>query len=1780
MDFLKKFFRKNASKTIHTNPNQGQTFILEQILTPSAMGLDGGDEIPSLDPELEIDLAPTDSEEIDLPDNTDNFGEEPPDVGDVDGGEVEFDPATEKEVPYITSLPTGDDADIKGDQTVRGEESIIQYRIETDEIQPDGEKQPLAAASVRSIEPEGYAEALEPTDNTETQSPDAGEEILNTTEEENENLVSALEISPPNFTFDSGVFTVGESGEVGVDFLFDGGGYKGELAIFSLDGMDEFEPGSEEFIQEAARRALSDSVEGHVVISDAEEGARFSGNLGERDQNDGEYLGVKTFNMRSGDTFGVMLVPNKTVARVLDNPSIGGSGRPLFSMVTANPDDAFHIGQIADVTGDGNTFVMEDIRVDGKTDSDYNDVIFQVRGAEGKAALLDSAIASDKEWRYSDLGQALLEYAKPYITPESVETEVSDLIQDVQGLTDALQDAVEALEPEVIEPAETPTEPTPEPETPTSEQPVQPPDTEETETAADSEQDAQNSDTEETETAADSEQDAQNSDTGEPETAADSKQDAQNSDTGEPETAADSKQDAQNSDTGEPETAADSEQDAQNSDTGEPETAANSEQDAQNSDTEESEDIDSEPEEPSATDNLIARLDHLTTRLEDAQDAPVSTEEAEQLQTLVQQVETLTETLEEPDYQSLSERAELAVTRVVERLENVAQRIVPIGETPPEFEFVQTAQPLVGIIDTGFSEDNPDIDYARITLGQDHIDNDNNPLLSEGEGNEHGTHILGIIGATENNDIGIDGINDQAPLWVSRAVGSGKWAESLVEFVDAARESEQPNAVVNLSMDLTQIDAQGNVTTRYEFTPLEMAALEYARQNNVLVVAAAGNDGGVMSALGQASQQFDNLLTIGAAEKLNGKTSVWKGFDRAEYSSYGEGLDLVADTGTLENPVMSTVGDSVGFMRGTSVATAKVTGAASQVWAANPDLTYRQVVEIIKSTTTDLNEVNPDAETGSGLLNLAAAIHLAQVTKKEEYIPELQVVPTTWSGEGIFTPMERPVRYRYEMKQDETLWGIAQRELGNGARWTEITKDAAGTTPFTSAEASQLPVGQVVYLPGNDPNPQPEPEPEPEATPEEHKEAQLKTFMSAFGTLESQSWLNFLKEMFEKFLKNPNGTLNSQAQKQGTGNPSTPKPLTAHQNAKTLAGKKILLDPGHGKTDTGFDPGAVGHGTTEATENLHQANLVANHLRQLGAEVTVLDEALSLAQIGQRAAGHDIFVSLHQNAFNKTAQGHEVFSHPNAPAKDKELAQAINSELDAIFPDSVIPNRGTKTANFSVLRNAPTSVPAVLVESMFIDAPGMSRANVETAATAVARGIEKFFTGQATGSPKPVNPNPPEPDPSPTPPRKGVVNSKVGSWPLNFRASSYVGATILGQLAKGSSLEILESVSGGSYNPGTGSRNDWYKVKVNGKTGYVAAYYVDVTSSSEPNDPPGFRATDPFTGWVGPSIGVALRNSPKHSDKSGLAEPYKKTLTFDGWMYGESVTDIWTGQSDALWYRYWLDGKAYWVPSAYINGYPSPKPPIQPGGSNPANKPGYVNTSYGLNFRTSPSASAPRIGTLLNGTNLTILEKVTGSAYQPGNRTDWYKVKVGNQEGYVAAYYVKEGSKNSGGNPQGMYQNPEAFYAFAKNKVGITRLDGLYNLRGQCVTLIARYIQEVFLSGSQRTASRAFGHGKDTARRVAEMFPNYFSPVTSSGLPKRGAVISFPDIGIVNGIRYGHVGIVMESSQLNNGQRQVRIIDSNGDSKGVNSTVKEYSYWINLPSSSGYGSNIYWTNPK
>jgi hypothetical protein len=216
-----------------------------------------------------------------------------------------------------------------------------------------------------------------------------------------------------NTDFTSGTFVVGNTGQINIQFLYDGGAYKSEIGIFSLTGMEELIPGSAEFIKEAAKRALSHSQQGYIVISDANEAAKFTGDLGEANNfNRGKIPGTRTFSMHPGDKFGIILIPNGTIEEVEENPELTGNKQPLFSLATANPEDAFHVGQIADVTGEGNLFVMEDLRVDVGSDRDYNDLIFSLFGATGTVTILDELINPNLDWRTTPTAQEIITYVQ------------------------------------------------------------------------------------------------------------------------------------------------------------------------------------------------------------------------------------------------------------------------------------------------------------------------------------------------------------------------------------------------------------------------------------------------------------------------------------------------------------------------------------------------------------------------------------------------------------------------------------------------------------------------------------------------------------------------------------------------------------------------------------------------------------------------------------------------------------------------------------------------------------------------------------------------------------------------------------------------------------------------------------------------------------------------------------------------------------------------------------------------------------------------------------------------------------------------------------------------------------------------------------------------------------------------------------------------------------------------------------------------------------------------
>lgn len=175
--------------------------------------------------------------------------------------------------------------------------------------------------------------------------------------------------------------------------------------------------------------------------------------------------------------------------------------------------------------------------------------------------------------------------------------------------------------------------------------------------------------------------------------------------------------------------------------------------------------------------------------------------------------------------------------------------------------------------------------------------------------------------------------------------------------------------------------------------------------------------------------------------------------------------------------------------------------------------------------------------------------------------------------------------------------------------------------------------------------------------------------------------------------------------------------------AQGASAARVFLDAGHG----GNDPGAIGNGLQEKAVNLSVTLKVGEILSDHGVDVRYSRTSDVFVVLENRAymannAGADKFVSIHCNAFaDSSAKGVETYSYPGS-SSGAALSSSIHNNI--ISSGAYTVNRGTKTANFAVLRL--TNMPAALVELGFVtnsqDA-SILRYRQDDLALAVAKGI-------------------------------------------------------------------------------------------------------------------------------------------------------------------------------------------------------------------------------------------------------------------------------------------------------------------------------------------------------------------------------------------------------------------------------------------------------------------------
>lgn len=201
-----------------------------------------------------------------------------------------------------------------------------------------------------------------------------------------------------------------------------------------------------------------------------------------------------------------------------------------------------------------------------------------------------------------------------------------------------------------------------------------------------------------------------------------------------------------------------------------------------------------------------------------------------------------------------------------------------------------------------------------------------------------------------------------------------------------------------------------------------------------------------------------------------------------------------------------------------------------------------------------------------------------------------------------------------------------------------------------------------------------------------------------------------------------------------------PEPLTA-DGIEGVAGHTIVLDPGHG----GSDSGAVGpSGVREKDVALQVAKKVQRLLEGAGAHVVMTrttdrdvygpnatsgQELQARVDVAERTPGAELFLSIHCNAFsNPAANGTETYSYYDS-VEGGRLAFLLQKEL---LEAGGLRDRGTKEANFYVLKHS--SIPASLVELAFIsnereEALLTSDDFQDKMAFAIAKGLSRFFIG-------------------------------------------------------------------------------------------------------------------------------------------------------------------------------------------------------------------------------------------------------------------------------------------------------------------------------------------------------------------------------------------------------------------------------------------------------------------
>jgi len=232
----------------------------------------------------------------------------------------------------------------------------------------------------------------------------------------------------------------------------------------------------------------------------------------------------------------------------------------------------------------------------------------------------------------------------------------------------------------------------------------------------------------------------------------------------------------------------------------------------------------------------------------------------------------------------------------------------------------------------------------------------------------HGTGSLSLIGANDSGSLIAGAYNANFILCITEDVRSeyrveeynwvraAEYADSL--GVDIINSSLGYNVFNDPNMNYKKEDLDGK-------TAIITQGAEMAANKGILVVTSAGNEGTGNWRTITAPADADGILTVGA---------ITNSLRKSNFSSVGPTAD-----GRIK-PEVTTLGSSVSLWRtptgvgtasGTSFSAPQVAALAAGLWEAKPDLTKKQLLNLLLSTASQADA--PDNDFGYGIPNFSSA---------------------------------------------------------------------------------------------------------------------------------------------------------------------------------------------------------------------------------------------------------------------------------------------------------------------------------------------------------------------------------------------------------------------------------------------------------------------------------------------------------------------------------------------------------------------------------------------------------------------------------------------------------------------------------------------------------------------------------------------------------------------------------------------------------------------------------------